>query len=117
VQIQALIENLQKNVFRTVDVMQGGSAGALNTAQDAANFIETLDGISENVQHIFELNTNIARASKEQGEISTKINQNITSINATVRETAKQSNETSQSSSRIKNIAVELQALVATYRF
>ncbi len=117
VQIQALIENLQKNVFSTVDVMQGGSAGALSTAQDAANSIEILDGISENVQHIFELNTNIARASKEQGEISTKINQNITSINATVRETAKQSNETSQSSSRIKNIAVELQALVATYRF
>jgi len=117
VQIQALIENLQQNVFSTVDVMQNGSAGALSTAEDAANSIEILDDISDNVQQIFELNTNIARASKEQEVMSTKINQNIISINATVRETAKQSNETNQSSSRIKNIAVELQTLVATYRF
>jgi methyl-accepting chemotaxis protein len=101
-QIQSLIEAFQSNVKSTVAVMQEGASGASSSAKNAENAIQALDVISNTVNKIFELNSSIASASEEQSAISNNINNTIHRINETAKDTAIQTDKTSQSSMQIK---------------
>ncbi len=116
-QIQSLIESLQANVLSTVNVMQEGSESALSTATGINNATNALDSISQMVSNIFELNTSIAGAAEEQSAISNTISNNILLITETARETTLQTNQTSESSARLKVIATNLNNVVAKYKF
>ncbi len=116
-EIQSLVEHFQKNVKSTVDVMQEGSASSLLATEDSSNATQALDEIGKQIYDIFQLNTNIASSSEEQGAIIKNINESIQSINEKAKETATQSNKTSQSSTQIESTASELQSLIATYKF
>jgi methyl-accepting chemotaxis protein len=116
-QIQSLIDNLKVDVKSTVNAMHDGANNALLTSENAKTAIQSLDSISLAVSKIFELNTSIASASEEHNLISKDISLNISNINKTAIETATQSNETNQSSAEIKDIAANLQSLIASYRF
>ncbi len=116
-QIQSLIESLQANVLSTVNVMQEGSDSALSTAAGINHATDSLDSISKMVSNIFELNTSIASAAEEQSAISNTISNNILLITETARETTLQTNQTSESSSRLKVIATNLHNVIAEYKF
>jgi len=116
-QIQSLIESLQANVLSTVNVMQEGSESALSTAAGINHATDSLDSISKMVSNIFELNTSIASAAEEQSAISNTISRNILLITDTARETTLQTNQTSDSSSRLKVIATNLHNVIAEYKF
>ncbi len=115
-QIQSLIESFQKNVQNTVNIMQESSSNASSTSNDALNATQVLDEISQTVNRIFELNTNIASASEKQSAISTNISRSVSEISDTAQETASQSNKVSQSSTQINAISLELQTLVSSYK-
>jgi len=116
-QIQSLIESLQTNVLSTVNVMQEGSDSALSTATGINNATTALDSISKMVNNIFELNTSIASAAEEQSAISNTISNNILLITDTAKETTLQTNQTSESSSRLQTIATKLHNVIAEYKF
>ena len=115
-QIQSLIERFQTNVKNTVNVMQESSSGASSTAEDALNATQVLDEITNTVNQIFELNTNIASASEQQSAISNNISNGISDISKTATEAAFQSNEANQSSTQINTISLELRSLITSYK-
>jgi len=98
-------------------VMQEGSESALSTAAGINHATVSLDSISKMVSNIFELNTSIASAAEEQSAISNTISRNILLITDTARETTLQTNQTSDSSSRLKVIATNLHNVIAEYKF
>jgi len=117
IQIHQLVEKFQENVANSVSVMQEGSEGAQQAVIDANSAIHTLDEISESVNQIYSLNSQIADASDEQKLRSDEINKNISVINKTAQDAASQSKEANNSSQSIVDIARELQASVAKYTF
>ena len=117
VQIHNLIEKFQDNVASSVNVMQQGSSGAAKAAVDTQMAIAALNDISHAVTNIFDLNSQIASSSLQQRTISEEINKNISTINATAKETAIHSKATNQSSLDISAIATQLQQSVEVYKF
>jgi len=116
-QIHALIESLQINVHNTVKVMHEGSVGSSSSADDTLKANEVIDNIGRIVNTLFDLNTSIASASKEQRSDLSLISKNISDISKTAKEAATQSNKTSQSGAEINTISTNLKSLISSYNF
>jgi methyl-accepting chemotaxis protein len=117
IQIHQLVDKFQENVENSVSVMKAGTDGAQQAVQDTQSAINTLNDISDSVNQIYSLNSQIAAASDEQKVRSDEINKNIIVINKTAKDAASQSKVASQSSQGIVEIARALQESVAKYTF
>ena len=115
-EIMDMIQRLQNGASEAVATMESGHAATQETVTQANNTKQVLDAIKNAVSSISDMNTQIATAAEEQSAVAEELNRNITVISDISDENAKSSEETAQASSKLSNLAEQLQQQVGAFK-
>jgi methyl-accepting chemotaxis protein len=114
--IQNMIEKLQHGAKQAVDVMQGSRNRAEQGVNQVSEAGSALQAITEAVTRINAMNTQIATAAREQGEVAEDINRSLVSIAGVADQTAAGANRTAESSELVASLADDLQKLITRFK-
>ncbi|MET0091766.1 MAG: PAS domain-containing methyl-accepting chemotaxis protein [Candidatus Thiodiazotropha sp.] len=87
-EIESMIEKLRTGSRQAVEVMEKSRVEADASVDLAAKAGAALQGISEVIDNITDMNHHIATASEEQSAVAEEINQNVVNVNQVAEETA-----------------------------
>ncbi|MES9946756.1 MAG: methyl-accepting chemotaxis protein [Candidatus Thiodiazotropha sp.] len=114
-EINDMIEKLQSGSRQAVTVMDQSREEAKSAVELATQTGTALATITQAVEKINEMSTQIASAAEEQGSVAEEINRNIVKINDMSTQTADGAGETAEASQNLAHMATELQGLVARF--
>jgi len=114
-EIQDMIENLQIEVQKAVEVMLKAQDSANSNMDAVEELAESLAEISGSVQTINSMNMQIATAAEEQSAVSEEINRNIVSINSVADHTNEASSDTAQHIEKLVSESIKLKNLVRQF--
>ena len=115
-EIRQMIERLQSGAGEAVQVMIQGRSQAQASVTQASKAGESLTAITKAVSTIATMNTQIARAAKEQSSVANDINMNISSIAKVSDETSSGAQEATRASEELDSIASKLKNLLSSVR-
>lgn len=105
IDIQDLINSLQKEAKNAIASMEKGTSSATTCLQRAAETSETFASAAGAVNEISDLNLQIATASEEQSAVATEINSALININEIAKKTTEGTKEATRSNdSMAKNL-------------
>lgn len=116
IEIEGMIEQLQKETKGAVQVMQTSQDISQRSVEHAARAGDALTTINTSVNAINDMNTAIASAARQQTTMTEDINQNIESLRMAAQQTTEGAGQTTLSSQELSQLAVELQHLVAQFK-
>jgi len=111
-----MIEKLQQGSRKAVTVMDEGMQQTEKTIVQAAEAGTTLESITAAVEHITSMNEQIASAAEEQSSVAEEINRNVVNVRDIAGQTAGNANKTAENSIALKDVASQLQVLVAEFK-
>lgn len=114
--IEETIGRLQGGVDSAVAAMQAGSGKADTTLADARQTEAVLIEITQSVQRISDMNTQIASAAEQQSTVTEDINENLVTIGDLSRQVATGAEKTSDASAELARLATQLQDVVSQFR-
>ena len=115
-QIETMIDGLQKSVVLAVSSMDEGLA-LVHSANDKTNSAGTvLNEIVTSVDSINELNTQIATAAEEQSYVAESINKSIITINDITQASSAATEKLTHSVNDLQSLASSMQLQVATFK-
>jgi len=114
-EIQTMIERLQTGARNAVSVMNKSKEKAQHAVSQASEADASLINIAAAVSTINEMNTQIATAATEQSTVAEDINRNVTTINDISENSAKNAQQTAQSSNNLSEVASHLHQLVGGF--
>ena len=115
-EIREMIEKLQAGAGEAVRVMIQGKSQAKASVSQASKAGESLSAITKSVSSISIMNTQIARAAKEQSSVANDINMNISGIAKVSDETSSGAQEATKASEELDAIASKLSNLLSSIR-
>lgn len=115
-EIETLILRLQEGAEQAVQVMSRSKARTSETVSRANNAGDSLRSITDAVEIILEMNTQIAAASEEQSATSAEIGRNISNIKDISADTLAGAKRTAKSADGLAAVSDELQALVHQFK-
>jgi methyl-accepting chemotaxis protein len=115
-EIQQAIERLQSGTRTAVDAMVQSQTEAEQAGAKAAEAGDALQGISEAVGMITDMNTHIASASEEQTSVAEEINRSLVAISDASQESADGATQLSAASDQLSRLAVELNTKVSEFK-
>lgn len=115
-EIVTTIAKLQEDAKQAIAAMSGGRQQAELTVGQAQEAEHALELISDAVQTIHDMNTQIATAVEEQATVTEDISRNLTTIHEMGDETAQGANQTASASRELTELAFGLQQLVQGFR-
>jgi methyl-accepting chemotaxis protein len=115
-EIQKMIEKFQQGTQDAVSVMESGKEKADSSVAQAEKAASALTEITRMVSKINDMNTQIASAAEEQTAVAEEINKNILSVNTITQQNSQGAQQTENASRELSSLAVELQALVRTFK-
>jgi len=115
-EIQSMIEKLQHGAQSAVKVMEEGVGHTEKTVSQASEAGTTLEAIAKAVDNVTMMNDQIASAAEEQSAVAEEINRNVVNVRDISLNTAENANQTTQSSSSLKEVASQLQVLVSEFK-
>ncbi|WP_297308056.1 methyl-accepting chemotaxis protein [Neptuniibacter sp.] len=115
-EIQQAIERLQSGTRSAVTAMEQSQQEAEQAGSRAAEAGDALQGISESVGMITDMNTHIASASEEQTSVAEEINRSLVAINDASQESSEGASQLSAASEELSRLAVDLNAKVSQFK-
>ena len=115
-EIQTAIERLQSGTRTAVDAMEQSQQEAEQAGAKAAEAGDALQGISEAVGMITDMNTHIASASEEQTSVAEEINRSLVAINDASQESSDGATQISAASDQLSRLAVDLNTKVSQFK-
>ena len=115
-EIESLIEALQNGAERAVVAMNKSREGASSSVEQAQHAGKSLSTITQSVETILQMNTQIATAAEEQSSVSEEINRNVINIHAISEETTMGAEQTSAASAELARLGEQLQMLVGQFK-
>ena len=115
-EIESLIDTLQNGAEQAVNAMGQSRERATSTVEQAQHAGQSLDSITQAVDTILQMNTQIATAAEEQSSVAEEINRNVVNIQNISEQTATGAEQTSTSSAELARLGVQLQGLVGQFR-
>lgn len=115
-EIETLVDNLQGGAQQAVQVMESSREKAENTVSQATQAGQSLSSITQAVENILDVNTQIASAAEEQSATTEEINRNINNIQSIAEQTATGAEQTAASSNELNQLSVQLQDLVRQFK-
>jgi methyl-accepting chemotaxis protein len=116
VEIEGMIEQLQKGAQDAVQAMHGSRDKSTQSVNQAAAAGDALSTITNSVNAINEMNTTIASAAEEQSSVTEEINRNIEGIRQAAEQSTEGADQTTRSSEELSQLANDLQQLVAQFK-
>ena len=111
-----MIERLQGGARDAVQVMEEGRSQAQASVDQAAKAGGALEGITSAVGEIASMNTQIAGAANQQGEVAEEINKNVVNITQVANQTATGAEQLSAAGGDLARLASDLQNLVGQFK-
>lgn len=111
-EIQEMIESLQVEAKKAVDVMMKAQNSAETNMDSIESMAENLAEISGAVQAVNSMNLQIATAAEEQSAVSEEINRNIVNINGVSEQTSAASAETAEAAMNLLQESERLRTMV-----
>jgi len=115
-EIRQMITDLQEGAVLAVDSVHRSSMQADQSVKSAQITNDTLQKIVESVQHISGLNAQIATATEEQSAVINDINTHVVNINESTEQNSEIINSIESSSSMMREMAAQLDAVVGRFR-
>ncbi len=115
-EIQNAIERLQSGTRTAVTAMEQSQQEAELAGGKAAEAGEALQGISEAVGMITDMNTHIASASEEQTSVAEEINRSLVAINDASQESSEGATQISAASEELSRLAADLNGKVSQFK-
>ncbi|MGD8784201.1 MAG: methyl-accepting chemotaxis protein [Thioalkalispiraceae bacterium] len=115
-EIHDMIQRLQAGARDAVNVMQEGTQQAAESVSAASEAGLALDGITEAVNRIANMNSEIATASRQQREVTNEINQSMANISQIADATAEGSIELERSSTSLSRLSTNLQTTLDQFK-
>jgi aerotaxis receptor len=114
-EIDAMIERLQTGAGDAVQAMNLAQSGAQSNAEQVELLAESLASISNAVQIINDMNTQIATAAEEQNAVAEEVSRNISNISTVAEQTSTASKETSRATEHLIQEATKLHTIVRQF--
>ncbi len=115
-EIYKMIESLQNSTRNAVEIMSNSSLQAERSVAEIAEAGQALEQISESVERASMMNTQIASAADQQGQVAEEINHNVVNIANVAETTADGANQTTSASDNIFKLADKLKSLMQEFR-
>ena len=115
-EIHVMITQLQEGSKTAVDSVHKSREQAILGYDAAQKTNDVLTEIVNNVQHISDLNTQIATATEEQSAVINEINVHVVNISDSTDQSAQASENIESSSNSLKSMAVSLNNLVERFK-
>lgn len=115
-EIQDMIERLQVGAQNAVSVMDSSKDQATTTVDKAAEADVSLNQISSSITEVFNMNTQIAEAVRQQGMVTEEVNTNIVTLSAVAHETETGSQQISAASDELSSLAHQLQTIIGKFK-
>ncbi|WP_415901627.1 methyl-accepting chemotaxis protein [Neptuniibacter sp. QD29_5] len=115
-EIDTIITDLQGYARSSMDVMNKGKVIAASGVEQAAETGAALERIIISVNHLTEMNTQIATASEQQAQVSEEINRSILSIDQIAQVNADGASQTQESNLRLSELSSRLKRLVGEFK-
>ena len=112
---QQTIEKLQQGAHEAVEVMQQSREHTESSVTQITLASDALVAITATVVRINDMNTQIAPAAQEQGEVAEAINRNLINFAGVAEETIADASKTNDASKLVSDQAATLQALVTRF--
>ncbi len=114
-EIQAMVSTLQTSADTAVEVMVRGQDAAAKGVEKAKSAGESLDSITNAVNTITQMTTQIATAAEEQSAVSEEINRNVIRISELSEHTLNGTQMISASSNSVDQSVTRLNSLVKQF--
>ena len=114
-EIREMIETLRQGIQSAVDSVEQGRGRMDEVEQQAGATDRALDSITEAVDEISQMSTQIATATEQQSAVAEEMSRNITSISGETEETTENSREIADAGEALSTMASDLQALLAQF--
>jgi len=115
-EIQDMVERLQAGAVNAVAVMGKSRGFATSTVEQSTEADTALNQITMSVAAAATVNTQIAEAARQQGNVADEINANIVTISQVAEDTSTGTEQLATASSELANLAAELQMLVNRFK-
>jgi methyl-accepting chemotaxis protein len=115
-EIQEMIERLQSASKEAVKSMGETNIQAKRGSDYAVRTGEVLESITNSINQISDMNTQIASAAEEQSVVAEEINRNVVGINEIGEHTAQGAQQTASASEGLNNLAGQLQRIVGQFK-
>ncbi len=115
-EIQAMIQRLQDGSRSAVAVMKRGREQAEQSVLSATETDRSLDSITQSVDHINDMNAQIATAAEEQSAVVEEMNRNVESIRHLSMQTLGSTDAVVSATGHLEGLANRLAALVHQYK-
>jgi len=116
-EIQEMINRLQMEAKKSVDLMKVNVDDAKDTAAKSDSANQALESIQNAVSLIQDMNNQIATAAEEQTHVATEINSNVISVSDLAKSTFEQSKENNNRARKLTNIASSLRESVEVFKY
>ncbi|MBT3058375.1 MAG: methyl-accepting chemotaxis protein [Candidatus Thiodiazotropha sp.] len=116
-EIESMIQALQSGTQQAVAVMAAGREKVDSGVLKATGTLKSLSEISNAIDTINNMNTQIATAAEQQCTVADEINRNIASIVENSRQTSQRAKDTSNTADDLGTLASELQSVVRQFKF
>jgi aerotaxis receptor len=115
-EIQSMIQRLQEGSRSAVAVMKRGRDQAEQSVMSASETDRSLDSITQSVDHINEMNAQIATAAEEQSSVVDEMNRNVESIRHLSLQTLDSTDAVMSATGHLNDLAGRLASLVHQYK-
>ncbi|MET0065777.1 MAG: methyl-accepting chemotaxis protein [Candidatus Thiodiazotropha sp.] len=115
-EIQNMIDALQKGTRQAVSMIATGRQKVDSGLDQAVNTLQALKSISDAMDTISQMSTQIATAAEEQCAVAEEINKSICNISERSKRNAHEAAETQQSSHTLGGLAADLQVVTRQFR-
>ncbi|MCU7804422.1 MAG: CZB domain-containing protein [Candidatus Thiodiazotropha sp. (ex Lucinoma borealis)] len=116
-EIESMIQALQQGTQHAVSVMASGRQQVDSSVFQATDTLNALSEISQAVETINQMNTQIATAAEEQCSVAEEVNRNIFSINDNSKQTSLRAKDTAETVDALGSLAAGLQSVVQQFKF
>ena len=114
-EIKGMISKIQQGSQNAVEVMDRGRSQAAEGVDKAANAVRSLDSITDAINTINDMSTQIAAAVEEQSAVAEEINRSIMTIRDISEHTLQESAQSEQSATAMNDMAEDLARLAAQF--
>jgi len=115
-EIRQMIDKLQSSANKSVSSMSKGVEMSQESVEDAQSAGEALNQITDSVGHISAMGEQIASAATQQSSVAEEINRSVLSVKNISEDTMNAANEAAKNSSFLREVATNLQQLLAQFK-
>ncbi len=115
-EIEETIEDLQKHSSQAVEAMKTSQQGVKATVEQAKEAGVSLGSITQSVDTITDMATQIATATHQQSAVAEEISRNAEGITGTAQKSLESSERVTAASGDLNRLSIQLKELVAQFK-